>query len=302
MQTTNEKMVPIEEKTFQSKRQKFKFFQKKLEFREYSEDFLKDPKKILASSVIGLFLLWSTVYSIFYSSYFAITNIQVWRLDWISNLELTYKAIEPYYWKSIFLTSWNWIIENIKSYQENIKKVNISRLYPNSLVVNVESYKPIFNVEISYSEWKTKTYIMLENGSLINGNNPVSLPLIKVFYTTDNVPSRYSYKKLYSDKIVKAIYETYLELSSKYKSLEISDMQFYVTEREFHVYTNKGLLIVDLLQDTKAQLKKYSYFTNEYKGPKTVYVDLRIKDRIDYCTVDTEYQCMINLKSWYLYE
>jgi hypothetical protein len=48
----NDKIVPLEEKTFVSKRTKFNFFEKRLEFKDYSQDFFKDPKKIAASGFV----------------------------------------------------------------------------------------------------------------------------------------------------------------------------------------------------------------------------------------------------------
>lgn len=298
----NDKIVPLEEKTFVSKRTKFKFFEKKLEFRDYSQDFFKDPKKIAVAGSIWFGLLIATFYTVFHSAYFAINNIDIVRWDSISSVELTFKAIEPYYGKSIFLTSSSTIEEKIKTLQENVKNVEIRRLYPNSITVTVNSYKPLFNAEITFPDGKVKNYTLLENGSLLTSKQVLNLPVIKIAYNWENKPTRFAYRKIYSDKIISIINDTYLELSTNYKDLEISDMVFYPIEREIQIGTNKWILIIDLFQSVKNQLLKYNYFKNEYTWPRVVYIDLRIKDRIDFCTVDTEYDCMLNLKEWYLYE
>jgi hypothetical protein len=88
--------------------------------------------------------------------------------------------------------------------------------------------------------------------------------------------------------------------------INIDEIIYYITEREVHIKTDKNtLLIFNIDSDIKEQIEKVSIFNKEKlninKNP-LVYVDLRILNKVFYCTTENEYQCIKNLKSIYSYE
>ena len=80
-------------------------------------------------------------------------------------------------------------------------------------------------------------------------------------------------------------------------------MTYYDTEREFHIYGENNMRILfDLESDIASQVEKLIVFHKEEKDLTQggiVYIDLRVKNKIFYCEIDEEYQCIQNLSSVY---
>jgi len=96
--------------------------------------------------------------------------------------------------------------------------------------------------------------------------------------------------------IVDSIKENIIEIN-------ISEIKYYMTEREVHIKTDKNtILIFNLNSNIKEQIEKIAIFNKEHVNinkNSIVYIDLRIKNKVFYCTTEKEYQCYQNLKSIY---
>jgi len=73
-----------------------------------------------------------------------------------------------------------------------------------------------------------------------------------------------------------------------------------------HIETkNKVTIIFDLNWEYKKQIEKLAIFNKDYLDitkNSLVYIDLRIKNKVFYCSTENEYQCIVNLKKIYSYE
>jgi hypothetical protein len=82
-------------------------------------------------------------------------------------------------------------------------------------------------------------------------------------------------------------------------------MYYFPTEREAHIDLKTGTkLIFDFMGDVDEQIKKLLIFHKEQfnlKEAKIIYIDLRIKNKIFFCSQEDEYKCILNLKNTYLY-
>lgn len=99
---------------------------------------------------------------------------------------------------------------------------------------------------------------------------------------------------------ITAIYE---EIKTNIIRIQIKDIIYYPIERELILAIEGGAkLIFDLGKPVTPQIKRLAIFDTEnikIDIPGMVYIDLRIKDKVFYCTTETEYQCVINLKTIY---
>ncbi|MBP8017006.1 FtsQ-type POTRA domain-containing protein, partial [Candidatus Gracilibacteria bacterium] len=119
---------------------------------------------------IGLVLFSLSFYIIFISPYFRISpsKVIIERLDTITDINIAYKSVENFYGQSIFLIDKNDIKKTISGLQKNIKKVEVSRLFPSGLKIIIESYSPQF---ITNFKGIDKNYIITSNGVLIYEKN-----------------------------------------------------------------------------------------------------------------------------------
>jgi hypothetical protein len=119
------------------------------------------------------------------------------------------------------------------------------------------------------------------------------------------------YKSFYHQEHMEAIYEAYQYLEDNVIDIKVEELYYYPIEREVHFkLDNETLLIYSLSKDLKMQIKKTVIYNTEHKklsDNDVVYIDFRIKriinnsqkDKIYYCTKETEYQCFQNLKKIY---
>jgi len=54
------------------------------------------------------------------------------------------------------------IFNKFKSYQDNIKSINMKMILPNTIKIEAESYKEIFNINLNENN-----YILVENGTVV---------------------------------------------------------------------------------------------------------------------------------------
>lgn len=278
---------------YKTKRNKFKFFKSKLEF----ENTFKEIKKInIYYYIFWIFLILSSIYVLFFSHYFSIKNIDIIRQDDIINIDLSYKSIEDIRYKSILIEDKEKIKSKLISYQPNIKDIYIRKILPDNIKILLSSYKSNFWFEI---EWKT--YILTENWVVIPWK--INNWLIKInIKNIDNILI-INYKKIFKPEFISRILEIIKWINEFNSFIEIKELNYYKKESELHITDKNWIIIIfDLNKEPKIQVEKLNIFYKKYLNKTKswiIYIDLRINEKIYYCTTDNEFQCRINLKNIY---
>jgi len=246
--------------------------------------------------VIALLFLWILGFIVFWP-YFKVQTINIIRQDNLSNINIAYKSLENTRGQHIMFLDKAWITKNIKSYQENIESVSISRQLPNKLNIDIHSHEPIFNAKVNQ-----KNYIITQNGSFIPEKENPELKELKIISNKTNT-SIPDYRKTIEQIYINQILEVYDQLTINIIRLQIQDITYFPIERELMInIEGNTTLIFDLSKPILAQVKRLAIFDTEnikVDTPSILYIDLRINDRVFYCTTETEYQCIINLKNIY---
>ncbi len=244
-----------------------------------------------------LFILIISIIFVWFWPVFKITNINIIKKDSTTNMDISYKSVDDFRWISIWTVDKNSILKNLQNYQQNIANIKLDIVLPNSLNIIIDSYKWVFNTNINW-----KTYIITENWSLIPSSYSTELKELVVKNDFDkNV--FLDYKKILDGEYIKKIYSTYDFMKNNFISIKINKIVYYEVEREIHMTTDKNtILIFDLDGEIKNQIEKLAIFNKELldinKIP-LIYIDLRINNKIFYCTEAEKIQCNINLKSIY---
>jgi hypothetical protein len=114
------------------------------------------------------------------------------------------------------------------------------------------------------------------------------------------------YKKIFDTKYIKEINNINKLIKENIINIKVNELTYFVVERELHLKTeNNTTIIFDLNKNIQNQLEKIVIFNKDQlninKNP-IIYIDLRIKNKVFYCTNENEYQCYKNIKSIYPYE
>ena len=244
-------------------------------------------------------LLLTLIYIIFWPL-FKIKNIEIIKQDNITNMQIAYKAVDNYRWKSILSIEKKHILENLQKYQHNISSIKTDIILPNTLKIIIDSYKWAYNTTINW-----KTFLITNNWTLIPSSYSKDLKELiikKKFDKNKFLDYKKSLDKEYINKITKII----SSIKENIIDLEIKELTYYVIERELHIETEKNTTIIfDLNWEYKEQIEKIVIFNKDYMNVNKsaiIYIDLRIKNKVFYCTNENEYQCLTNIKSIYSIE
>ena len=94
-----------------------------------------------------------------------------------------------------------------------------------------------------------------------------------------------------------------LQIFDNLLNINISQIHYYPIEREAHfIISNDTLIIFDLNWDILYQIEKLLILNKEYQNlakPWLVYIDLRVKNKIFYCSSENYTQCNENLEKIY---
>lgn len=271
--------------------------------------FIQKSKIIGKYKHLVLFSIFPVVASIFlfilYGPIYTVKYIDIFPQDSISNITLSYSAVENFYHKKLINIEEKNIEEKIKQYQNNIKNIELSYKLPDTLDIKITSFPIYYNTTI-----KDKSYYITQNGTLVPGKprEEYKTMIVKSKIDKNILPD---YKSFYHQEHMEAIYEAYQYLEDNVIDIKIEELYYYPIEREIHFkLDNETLLIYSLSKDLKMQIKKTVIYNTEHKklsDNDVVYIDFRIKrvinnsqkDKIYYCTKETEYQCFQNLKKIY---
>ncbi len=258
---------------------------------------IKAHLKILYLVCIAL-LLWGTLFVV-YGPFFKVKTIEIIRKDDITDINIAYKSLEDYRDKLIFWINSQEIAEQLKIYQKNISDVTIKKVFPNTLNITVWSYKWVFSTVIN-----EKNYIITSNGVLVPWNGGSDVQIMKFTSPYANMNGIIDYKQVFSAKYIWEIVEVLHKIKYNLLSYQVKSLYYFPKEREVHIDMENTKLIFDLDGDIEEQIKKIVIFskqTQDLKKPWILYIDLRVKNKIFFCTLETEFDCRRNLNYFYQY-
>lgn len=280
-----------------------KFFLKKrksLNIRVNFEYYLKFFKKnyIPYYLIISVFFITSLLFLIFWPI-FSIKYIEIIKKDNITNMNIAYKSLESLRWERLFKVHEIDIFNKLKSYQDNIKWVNLEIILPNTIKIDVESYKEIFNIILNDNK-----YILVENWTIIPSEHSKNLRYLNIIKEIDK-NKFIEYKQIFNPFYIEKINNIINKLEENIINLKIKELNYYEKEREIHIkIENDNILIFSIDDDIEymSQIEKLVIFNKENLSiieNKFIYIDLRVKNKIFYCPVESNYQCNQNIKSIY---
>ena len=281
-----------------SERSKFKKRKNQLSFNIDSFNkiaFLKKNRKVYYSA--ALWVLVFTIIFVVFGPYFTVKNVNILKKDNLTNINIAYKAITNIRWKSIFAVKEKEIFEKLKTYQHNIKNIDVSTTIPNNLKITIESYRGLFNTNIN-----NKQYIITENGTLIPNKPDTALKNIKVLNNSDEINRFIYYKQVFDTEYINNIFMLISKLEENIIDIKIQELQYYSIERELHVKTTNNLLLFSLDEDIIEQVEKTVIFHKQYHSLEKYgiyYSDLRIPNKVFYCPISEEFRCIQNIKRVY---
>ena len=260
--------------------------------------------KVLKKNYIPYFLIISLIWVFFilfliFWPIFKIKYIEIIKKDNITNMDISYKAVEDFRWKSILQIDEKDVYSKFIDYQENIKDIDINIDLPNTIKIEVESYKELFNININ-----DKSYIIVENGTLIPSKSSKNIQYLTIIKEFDK-NKFFEYKKIFNQYYLSKITEIIEKLWENLIDIKIKNLTYYEVERELHIETENNIILIFSLDsniEINEQIEKLVIFNKEdiwLNKNLIVYIDLRIKNKIFYCPIENEYICKENIKSIY---
>lgn len=275
---------------FKSSRNNFKLFKSKLEFT--------NDKKITNIHIyyylLSFLLIVMLNYLLFFSHYFAIKNIEILREDPLININIAYRSVDDFRYRQILLTDTSQIKNNLIESQKFIKNVNIRRVLPNTLKINLTAHQWAFQSEIKWNQYTiTQNWIAIPN--IDETLTPLNIYWLSWEFLID-------YKRVLTENEIFRINYILNEIRVLFNETK-QDIRYYKNENELLIKVESfWYLIFDLTQNLDEQISKLRIFNNEYKNNishEIIYIDLRIIEKIYYCTSRTRNSCNQSLR--YLY-
>lgn len=277
----------------------FKKRKKNIVFKWKQNNHFHSIKKNLKLYLLG-FILFTlcTIWFIVIGPYTRVENIKILKKDNLTNIDIAYKSINPIRWKSIFRVNKEDIKKRLLSYQHNIKNIEIKATLPNNLKITLESYKQAF-----YTTFNGKGYIITENGTLIPSKDSNSTKSLIVRNHLQNNTNKFvDYKQIYSPENIKKIQKLVTKLEENIVNLKIKNIVYYVIEREVHIENESNILLFSLEDDINTQIEKTAIFHKQHFSLNTnglYYIDMRVPNKIFYCTRKEQNTCEKHLKRIY---
>lgn len=244
---------------------------------------------IWAIFLLFLFFIWP---------FFRIKNIEIFRQENISNINIAYQAVENIRGERLLLIDGKKIAKDLKEYQKNIKEVSIKKILPDTLSIRINSYKWKYNIKLN-----DKTYILTKNGVLIPSKFSSELKELIIGTKSYTINWILDYKQIFKNEYIQKIAYLEKKLTDNLLFLSFEDIIYFPTEREAHIiFDNETRIIFDLEWNIDEQIKNLLIFhTEQFDITKTdlIYIDMRIKNKIFFCLKEDEYQCNKNLENIY---
>lgn len=252
-------------------------------------------KLIVFYYFLGFIVLTTMIYFFWFSNYFLVQDIRVVRQDSNSSIEISYWVLDDLNGKNIFLLDVSRIKDRLFDSQENLWKISVAKQFPKTIKVTLTSYTEVYNTII-----KEKPYLLLSNGSLVPWSKEELLDIDLKF---SSFPNFYEYKKIVPSGELKSIFNIEELLRKNFITAGIKGVNYYVTEKEAHfIMETWATLIFDLTEPTISQIEKLAVFHQEnieITNPTIIYIDLRITEKLYFCSTENEFTCNENLNFIY---
>ncbi|EKD29487.1 MAG: hypothetical protein ACD_78C00388G0007 [uncultured bacterium (gcode 4)] len=242
----------------------------------------------LSFVLMGTFLCVSSIYIFFFSPYFRISpsKVIIERIDAVTDINIAYKSIEGVYGESIFSVDKNEVRTQMANLQKNLKRIDISRLFPNGLKIIIESYAPQFFVHFPDVE---KNYIITSNGILIYQKTR-DLPL----YDLDLIDTRLSevgfieYKEAIREDFMRIVLISRDLFKQTFPTANIAKFAYFQAERELHIALESGtIILMRMWDDIEQQIAMLKYYNDSNKdiinSGNIQYIDVRTIGKVFSC-------------------
>ncbi len=242
--------------------------------------------------IVSLIIIFAWVFWIFWSSYFHVKKINIFREDPIINIDRAYGSIDYLRGKNIFLIDSKDIAARLQRAQSSISSIKISTNIPNTLNINLGSYTPLL---------QTSKHIILSNGSVIDKD---SIPSNDIPTIHTSVPLT-NYVDFSKNLPVRDLIQISSLLSYATKNIfgfSWDKISYQVTEREILILSGWVIYIFSLDDNIENQVNKIAILEKE-RGKigekKYVYIDMRINGKVFTCSYESEFDCKYNLREIY---
>ena len=254
--------------------------------------FTNVPPKMFASISI-FWIVLAIVFLLFYSPYTSISKINVYREWWLIDINRAYDQLDYLRWKNILSIDNASIAERLQKSQSSISQIRINKDFPNTININLNSYKIAFQTEKDF---------ILANGSITPKENE-SFPDARFIYLSEDTWEYIDFQKKLSVPQLTTIEKIINESTKNILGFNPVEIYYYIKERELIIKdSNWTLYIFDLEQDVNTQIRRLAIYRTESWEIKTnsnTYVDVRIPDKIFVCSREEESTCNNNLEQIY---
>lgn len=254
------------------------------------------------SIVVAFGLVALSSYLVFVSSYFRISpsKVIIERLDAGSDVNIAYKSIEDFYGAPIFRTDTKDVSRAVIAMQKNIRKAEVSRLYPNGLKIVLSSWGPEF---VTYFPQYERYYGVTSNGVLVYAKNrDPNLPVLDIVDPELAEAGFLDYREGVSEEAMRRIALIRNGIKEALPGIVPAKFTFFRLEQEVHVALDNGSRIIFSLDGTEPrQVSTLAFWNSQEAGilaKNTVpYVDVRVGAKIYVCR--DENLCKSNLSRIY---
>ena len=253
---------------------------------------------LISLSLVGLIgtIIW--IIFLFKAEYFSVQEITIDSPDSLTDINIAYNSIDSFRNNNIFTIDSQSFLKRLQTYQPNIESISLEKELPHSLNVKIES-SPI----AMYALFEEKLYAVSQNGVAIKSKqSPEELDtsVIEIMQDSKSTTLNINYTQILDTEVIirinwliKLFQDNLIDFPSK-------KIQYYTKESELHILLqNDVLLIFDVNGNINEQIKKLLVFYKETQKLRHIYIDLRILNKVFFCSYDSEYQCRQNLKKLY---
>jgi cell division septal protein FtsQ len=255
---------------------------------------------------LGIVLVGTAFGIVFFSPFFAISDVTVARTDLFINSAAVAKSLEGIKGKNLLFFDGKHVSEVIYSRFPEVKRVEVSRIYPSVMHVKVTSYDALARIK---NEGE-REYILNEAGYAVRSEQSQGdLPLIVIpSYKNIDPEEKELFEELTWVKEYKQMLtqeQLYLMMDAKKIfedtfTLPVDTMYYYPIEDELRLHTQKNFLVwmslkkyqhaskesftedKQFVEEQIIKLKNVLPHLNIYTEALR-YIDLRIKNKVIYC-------------------
>lgn len=260
-------------------------------------------KKYIYSFFVGLFVVL-IILTLFQAPFFRIQTISMERDNIMFNPETILKAFWELKGQNIFLANAKKIEKTIEEQEGVIKDIITEKKFPNTIILKLYPFETKFIVNTFFYQEESVTPLTQTGGESIDIENIRQRVEQKLYmneqgFVSEESSSEWKKLELFLKEEVQQLHpwdslfpkeyvdniNTVIKALEKYyeKSIEIENIDLYPKGREIRIKTNKWALWITFEKDIHRQIDKIGLFQRHYGSEKKVqYLDLRIKDKIDF--------------------